>query len=73
MFKEKLKSLRKEHTLIQVELATKIFVSRSLIARWEYGDIYPSIENLNKLAEYFNITISELLCENKKLNLLLTK
>lgn len=73
MFKEKLKSLRKEYNLTQVELANKIFVSRSLIARWEYGDIYPSIENLNKIAEHFNIPISELLCENEKTELIINQ
>ncbi len=71
MFKEKLKSLRKENNITQVQLAEKLFVSRSLIARWEYGDIYPTMENLKKIADYFNISLDELLCENEKTELII--
>ena len=65
-FSEKLKSLRKEHNLTQVELAESLYVSRSLVARWEYGDVYPTIENLNKISSYFDIPIGNLLCEDEK-------
>lgn len=65
-FNEKLKKIRKEQNLTQIELADKLFVSRSLVARWEYGDVYPTLDNLNKISSFFNISISELLCENEK-------
>lgn len=65
-FNERLKMLRKEHNLTQVELAEKLYVSRSLIARWEFGDVYPTIDNLNKISTYFDISINELLCEEEK-------
>ncbi len=65
-FNAKLKLLRKDHNLTQVELAEKLYVSRSLVARWEFGDIYPTIDNLNKISSYFNIPIGELLCEDEK-------
>jgi len=71
MFKEKLKSLRKENNITQAELADKLFVSRSLIARWEYGDVYPTMENLKKIADYFNVPLDSLLCENEKTELII--
>ncbi len=71
LFKEKLKSLRKENNLTQVQLADKLFVSRSLIARWEYGDIYPTMDNLKKIADCFNVPLDDLLCENEKTELII--
>ncbi len=65
-FNEKLKSLRKDHNITQVELAEKLYVSRSLVARWEFGDVYPTIDNLTKISSYFDIPIGELLCEDEK-------
>lgn len=65
-FNERLKALRKEHNLTQVELAKRLYVSRSLVARWEYGDIYPTIANLNKISDFFNIPMSDILSENEK-------
>ena len=65
-FNEKLKALRKEHDLTQVELADRLYVSRSLVARWEYGDIYPTIDNLNKISDFFNVPMSDLLNEDEK-------
>ena len=35
MFKDKLKELRKQKGLSQQELADKLFVSRSAVAKWE--------------------------------------
>lgn len=61
MFSEKLKSLRKEKGLTQEELASKTFISRSLIAKYETGVTYPTKENLEKLALFFNVDIDELI------------
>ncbi len=69
-FNEKLKALRKKHDLTQVELADRLYVSRSLVARWEYGDVYPTIDNLNKISSYFDIPIGDLLCDDEKTEIL---
>ncbi len=58
-FPDKLKNLRKEKGLTQEELASKIFVSRSLIARYENGSVVPSKENLEKLSLLFNLRLSD--------------
>ncbi len=68
MFSEKLKSLRKEKDLTQEELASEIFISRSLIAKSETGVTYPTKENLEKLALFFNVNIDELI-DNKETTL----
>lgn len=52
-FSEKLKELRKEKGLTQEELAKEIFVSRTLISKYENGAIYPTKENAIKIAEFF--------------------
>lgn len=60
MFQDKLKNLRKEKDITQNELAKEIFVSRSLIAKFETGTVFPSREILEKIALYFDVPISEL-------------
>lgn len=50
MFCDKLKAYRKQKNITQEELAKAIFVSRSLIAKYETGAAYPNKENLEKLA-----------------------
>lgn len=60
-FPEKLKTLRKENNLTQEELAEQIFVSRTLISKYESGAVYPTEENIAKLASFFNIDKSELI------------
>ena len=64
-FNEKLQELRKKKGITQDELATKIYVSRTAISKWESGRGYPSIESLKAIASFFSVTVDELLspCE----------
>ena len=59
-FGEKLKNLRKTRGVTQEELASEIFVSRSMIAKYETGKAYPTNEILQRIAEYFNVSLDEL-------------
>ena len=59
-FNEKLKKLRTEKGLTQAELAEKVIVSRSAVAKWENGLGLPGNESLELLAEYFGIGKEEL-------------
>lgn len=61
LFNEKLKQLRKGANLTQEELGNKVFVSRSTIAKYETGLLYPSQDILIKLASVFNIEPDELM------------
>lgn len=60
-FNQKLQSLRKEKNITQQELAEALFVSRTAISKWESGKGYPSIDSLKLLAEFFSVTVDELL------------
>lgn len=62
-FKERLKELRKKRGYSQVALAEKIGVSKSTIGAYETGDIKPSIEVLETLADFFNVNLSYLMGE----------
>ncbi|MBQ3040924.1 MAG: helix-turn-helix transcriptional regulator [Clostridia bacterium] len=61
LFKDKLKKFRTDNSITQEELAEKLFVSRTLISKWENGVIYPSSENMKKLAILMNVEIDYLL------------
>lgn len=60
--------LRKEKGLTQEELAKGVYVSRSLIAKYETGAAYPNKENLEKLALFFGVKIEDMI-ENSETTL----
>jgi transcriptional regulator with XRE-family HTH domain len=66
---EKLQHLRKQKGLTQEELATALFVSRTAISKWESGRGYPNIDSLKAIANFFSVTIDELLCGNELLTI----
>ncbi len=59
-FSERLKELRTERRVGQVELARAIGVSSGIISLWETGQREPKMTNLILLAEYFDISIDYL-------------
>ena len=61
LFKDKLKQYRTENNISQEDLANKLFISRTLISKWENGVIYPSYSNMEKLAEIMGVSIDYLL------------
>lgn len=68
-FNEKLKLLREKKNITQEELANVLYVSRTAVSKWESGKGYPSIDTLQKIAEFYEISIDELLSSNELLNL----
>lgn len=60
---EKLQYYRKREKLSQEELGQKLLVSRQTISLWETGQTLPTIDNLIKLKDIFNVSIDELLGE----------
>lgn len=66
---EKLQELRKQKGLTQEELAQALFVSRTAISKWESGRGSPSLDSLKAIAEFFNITIDELLSSKELLSI----
>ena len=61
MFIENLKTLRKSKGLSQEELATRLNVVRQTISKWEKGLSVPDADLLIKIADIFEVPVSELL------------
>lgn len=54
-------ALRKSRYLTQEQLAEQLSVSSVSISKWERNETLPSLELLCKLADYFEVTVDELL------------
>lgn len=68
-FNEKLQQLRKDRGITQEELAQSLYVSRTAVSKWESGRGYPSIDSLKQIAEYFSVTVDDLLSGDKIISL----
>ncbi|MCQ2535569.1 MAG: helix-turn-helix domain-containing protein [Lachnospiraceae bacterium] len=62
---EQIKHYRKQAGLSQEKMAEKIGVSRQAITKWENGTGAPDIANLMAIAELFQISVDELLSNEK--------
>ena len=60
-FSNNLKKARIERGLSQQALASKIFVTRSTVARWETGSRLPDAMMIKRLAEILNVDVNLLL------------
>ena len=63
-FKERLKSLRKERKLTQSALGAILNYGYTAISNYESGRNEPSITDLKKIAEFFDVSMDYLLCVN---------
>lgn len=70
---EKIKNARKQCGLSQEQLAEKMAVSRSAVAKWESGKGLPDIENLKALARFLNVSVDHLLDDGQEVEVLLTR
>lgn len=61
MFQENLKTLRKNKGFTQEELAARLNVVRQTVSKWEKGQSVPDSEMLVRLAEIFEVPVSQLL------------
>lgn len=59
-FKDNLKELRTKKGLTQAQLAEKLYVSRSTVAKWENGLGLPNPESMAALEELFEIAAKEI-------------
>ena len=69
---ERVKELRKEAGLTQIELGEKLGVDRNTIRRWENNENPPSEENLLLLSRCFDVSMYYLLgiTDEKKMEML---
>ncbi len=58
---QKVKKLRKERDLLQVDLAVRTGVSTGYIGSIEQGLRYPSLKVLQKIAKILKISLADLL------------
>ncbi|WP_145517306.1 helix-turn-helix transcriptional regulator [Streptococcus salivarius] len=56
----KIKELRLEHGLTKVQLAKELGVNKRTILRWEQDMMSMSLKNAVKVAEFFGISLDEL-------------
>lgn len=61
----KIKKYREAHKMTQKDIAEILEVEPGTISKYESGIIEPNIESLKRLAETFNITVDELIKEDK--------
>lgn len=64
-FAENLKALRRQAGMSQEKLAEKLGVSRQAVTKWETNTGIPDIENLMAVSALFDISIDELLGNEK--------
>jgi transcriptional regulator with XRE-family HTH domain len=64
MFEKKLKELLKKNNLSMTELSKRVGVPKTNIQQWLTGSV-PNIVQLNKVAEYFNMTVDEIYFDEK--------
>ena len=58
---EKIKEARKQCGLSQEQLAEKMAISRSAVAKWEANNGLPDVDNLKALAQLLNVSVDYLL------------
>ena len=57
----RLKEIRKSKGISQLKLALEMNTNQNTISRYETGEREPSISELIKIADYFNVSIDYLL------------
>ena len=61
-----LKELRKEQNLTQEQFAEQLGVSGRSVSRWETGINMPDISLLVEIAEFYDVSISEIIDGERK-------
>ena len=66
----RLRELRKKKGISQLRLATELNTTQNTISRYETGEREPGIDELIKIADYFNVSVDYLIgrTENPKTN-----
>lgn len=59
---EKIRLLRRKNDVTQDMLAEQLGVTPQAVSRWESGVCYPDMNSLPLIADYFSVTMDDLLC-----------
>ena len=68
MFEQRIRNLRLSRGLNQVQLADKLDVSKQSVSNWENDNIMPSVEMLEKIADFFAVSTDYLLGRERKVH-----
>lgn len=60
-FSENLRSLREEAGLTQQDLADGLQTTQRKVSYWESGKVEPDLENLWRLADFFDTSVDDLI------------
>lgn len=60
VFGERLRALRQEKGIGQIQLAKELDVGKSIISLWEIGRCEPTLSKLVAISQYFHVTIDYL-------------
>lgn len=69
MFSVRLKELREAYKLNQTELGEILGVTNQTVSNWENGNIASSIEMVEKIANYFKVSVDYLLFRTDSLTI----
>ena len=75
---QKIKELRKKADVNQEKFAEYLGVTPQAVSKWEVEGCYPDMETLPSIANFFNISIDELMCfdvtkNQKKINMIINQ
>ena len=60
-FSENLRSLREEAGLTQQDFADRLQTTQRKVSYWESGKVEPDLENLWRLADFFDTSVDDLI------------
>lgn len=69
MISTKIRKLRMNFNLSQVELAKHLGVTKQCFSNWENDNILPSVDMLIKLSKFFNVSTDYLLDLSNQINI----
>ena len=70
---QRIKILRKDHHLTQLELAKKLGKNQPHIVSWEKGEKIPSLPILKEIATLFNVSLDLLVLDGQDFDMLKMK
>lgn len=65
-FNQRLRELRNKKGMSQSQLSKAIGISKSSISMYELGERNPDFETLELIADFFNVDMNYLLCEESR-------
>lgn len=61
MYAQNLAYLRRKHDMTQADVANLLGVSKATSCKYENGDVEPNVEQLIKLADFFGVTMDQII------------